>query len=59
MGNAQGIKGISTHETSIDIPIVANNQNMKNSAGFVYPISIKPSQESLWQAMAFMLGAIR
>ena len=32
----KGIKGISTHETSIDIPIVANNQDMKELSRVVY-----------------------
>ena len=32
----KGIKGISTHETGIDIPIVANNQDMKELSRVVY-----------------------
>ena len=32
----KGIKGISTHKTSIDIPIVANNQDMKELCRIVY-----------------------
>ena len=32
----KGLKGITTHQTSIDIPIIANNQNMEELSQVVY-----------------------
>ena len=33
----KGLKGITTHDTSIDIPIVANNQNMRELSQSIRP----------------------
>ena len=33
----KGLKGIATHDTSIDIPIVANNQNMRELSQSIRP----------------------
>ena len=33
----KGLKGITTHDTSIDIPIVANNQNMRELSQCIRP----------------------